>query len=117
MGEDEVANDVQAGKQEHTDLQRTKKEKKQVHESQGRKKKSQDHYFVWILQMQPPRVLSKTKHFQFFCVDKQAGGQEKKKNPTVLKGPDWPSVVCITTNRESVADWTGGIRGSTWERG
>lgn len=95
MGEDEVANDVQAGKQEHTDLQRTKKEKKQVHESQGRKKK---------------------KHFQFFCVDKQAGGQEKK-NPTVLKGPDWPSVVCITTNRESVADWTGGIRVSTWERG
>lgn len=30
MGEDEVANDVQAGKQEHTDLQRTKKRREKT---------------------------------------------------------------------------------------
>lgn len=71
MGEDEVANDVQAGKQEHTDLQRTKKKREnKFMNHKGGKEKSQDHYLVWILQMQPRHVSSKTKHFQFFCVDK-----------------------------------------------
>lgn len=50
MGEDEVANDVQAGKQEHTDLQRTKKKKKnrknKFMNHKGGKEKSQDHYLV-----------------------------------------------------------------------
>lgn len=40
MGEDEVANDVEAGKQEHADLQRTKKEEKKNRDHE------QDHYFV-----------------------------------------------------------------------
>lgn len=39
MGEDEVAHDVQAGKQEHADLQRTKKRKKTDYKSKGEKKK------------------------------------------------------------------------------
>lgn len=47
MGEDEVANDVQAGKQEHTDLQRTKKKRKnKFMNHKGGKEKSQAHYLV-----------------------------------------------------------------------